>query len=221
MDQLIYDKTLKSISSEISKRSLFHDPAEVISDAYLKLSEQNIEISEQSLLSCCKSLIFKTPQFYVYRGKEQSKRVSKICSKCKEDFPHNHFYHYFKEGVFATQNYCIDCFKSYYKEYNQKNKARVVAQVSARRRKQREELHDTYIKHLLRQEGWKNDDITPRKIIERRQKCIENKGKVKKKNPPKKRDRSAYGKLYRERNKERLRQREKDRWAKEKQLKAA
>lgn len=104
--------------------------------------------------------------------------IGNICKKCRNK---RALIRYHKNKAYIRSYRNTPKYRDKKREYYFKNHQRQLechrAVSKKSDKKQRDKLADSYIKRLLRAEGFKNNEITPRLISKRRIKCIFNRQK--------------------------------------------
>lgn len=172
--ETIYKQALGLIDIKRKQAQKEGDSEEYLNMAYLALVESGEEITKQKLVSKAVNFFLSSDIGRDLKKPDFTKETTKICNYCKKDYPIG-FFGITKNNSAQRQTiqpYCRDCAKIYFKEYFEKRKQQWNAMLKERYRKERDTLHDNFIKKRLRCYGWKTEDITPQVISHTRKELI-------------------------------------------------
>lgn len=177
----IYKMCIGVIVNDLRKYDLHGEAEEYISEAYLDLINSEKPITFDNLYKRARAKIFKGEEFLVSKRPEfLSNETTKTCFRCKENKPVGIFGITKSKAITRRliQPYCRDCAKKYFKEYFNKHRREWNDKMKTRYQKERDELHPTYIKKVLRVYGWKTDEINDNVINHIRKKVLSENVKI-------------------------------------------
>lgn len=167
---ITYNTVIKVIRFRLSKTSKTEIAEDFVNAAYVDIIEKNLPLNKKTWVDKATRLMHSSTVGRLLNKREFSRRTTKVCGGCKNDTPIGYFG--VTKNSFAgrrtIQFYCRDCQREKFREWWQDRKDKWNKKLRDRYRKEKAELHDNYIKKILRCYGWKTEDITPQVISYKR-----------------------------------------------------